>query len=127
MTISVKPELPENIRRVRPAPPPNYMVCEGQAVGCDVPSEATIPSVYVEVWPVGTNVRVGPDSPGIITALMVEGRDKHCHVTYRVVWFEKGTRYQEWLTALEFTPTKPAVSTRTIGFSRGGELCRTSS
>lgn len=72
----------------------------------------------IEVFPVGTEVWVGPDTgrvAGLITGVMLEDYE---NVSYRVVWWNGNDRRSEWLIADEVT-TVPDQKRQTIGFLGG--------
>ena len=52
----------------------------------------------IEVMQVGSHVMLSEDIRARITGIMI---DDKCHVTYRCVWWEGGTRNNEWLEHFE--------------------------
>lgn len=65
----------------------------------------------MNVYPIGTKVKLSTDIPGVIIGIWIEPANV---VSYRVVWWNGRDRKIEWLSALEFDPDN--YNTKTIGF-----------
>lgn len=65
----------------------------------------------LELYDEGTPVLIGPGVPGVISAVQVRGG----YVSYEVVWWVDGNRFEEWVPAHEVRPdgSTPSLS---IGF-----------
>lgn len=68
----------------------------------------------IEVLPVGAEVAIGKKIAALVTAVMVEKRDK---VTYRCAWWDGNNRHEEWLASFEVEANES--HRQPIGFANG--------